>query len=330
MGLLKLDFGTNTFTNILSFQAPPLPVGQTIDGDPVIVNQKFLYVPFHDGTLYSYAIDGPTGDLTFFPSNGPYLVNGGDSVASDPAGKFLFVGDASGQTVAAYTINQSDGTLTVVPNSPFATGGVSPLQMTTDGLGNFLYVSGGFGGTQIAGFKIDPTTGALTAVPNSPVSATLSALAGEKSGKFLFGVDGTFVDESITIFNIDQATGALNAPGTSVTTTYAPVNLAVHPNGAFVYTFNEDASSNFDPIEGFGFNSSTGALTPLQSSPFISIKSPQGKFEQSGQYLFAVGEIPASGIITPFAVDTGTGALSSPVDHLAFQFRGGFAVTDAP
>ncbi len=121
-------------------------------------------------------------------------------------------------------------------------------------------------------------------------------------------------------------------------TTFSPEFLAVSPNGSFVYTFNQGATASSggtvivnDPMEGFAFNSSTGALTELADSPFTDLSAEIGRFDQSGQYLISVADVPNSsfGGVFAYGVDTSSGALSSTLDHAGVPSLS-YAVTDEP
>ena len=304
------------------------------------MDEKFLYIPLSNNTLYGFSIDVTTGGLTAVP-NSPYTVDSSGSIASDPTGHFLFVAGLAG--ISVFTVNSTDGSLTLTGGPPVSTGGVIPTQMATDGQGKFLYGVQGFPGSEIVAFSYNQTTGALTAVPGSPFQGAgfnMAEVAGESTGKYLLGITeqsglhGGSVDNNVYVFGITQ-TGLSNAGAlTPVTplfaTTASPINIAVSPNGKFVYTFNQDSLGAFGPVQGFQLNSSTGALTPLSGiSPFTGLNAEIGRFDQSGLYLFAVADEPTQNVtgMFPYTADPSTGALTS-----TFPFFGApslvYAVTD--
>ena len=313
----SLNLSTNTFATDTSFVAPPLPSTLVFDGGTVVVNQKFLYVAFKNGTVYGYSINGSTGALTSVP-NSPYTVSGGTSIASNPAGTLLFVSDSIADVIWVFTIN-ADGSLTPGANSPFA-GGISAAQMTTDGKGLFLYATtGSGGGTQVAAFSIG-ASGALTPLALSPYTFAfpVSKLLGENTGSYLFGIDGQTA--SLYVFTLNS--GVPTAPVSPVATASVPVDLAVHPTGAFVYAF-EGLSS---PVEGYTF--SAGTLTAIASSPFTGVSVGAGQFDQSGLFLLGVGEGTSNPAFIAYPTDPGTGIISpTTFPFLAFP-SGSFAVTD--
>lgn len=321
-----------TFTNISSFVAPPLPPGPLTVGGSVTVNKKFIYIPFSNNTVFGYSV-ASTGVLTSVP-NSPYTATGGASASTDPAGNLLFVSDSNSGLITVFTVNANDGSLTQVVGSPFPSG-LSRVAMTAaDGKGKFLYATEGAAGAAVAALAINQSTGALSPVTGSPFAFNMSEVMGETSGKFLLGITGQtdfnsgVGDKHIYVFSIGS-TGAIAAvAGSPFATTSSPLNFTVHPSGSWVYTFNEDALGGPAPIEGYQIGSS-GALTALSTSPFISLKALDGQFEQSGQELFAIGVFSGSGIITPYSADTSTGALTDTLQPLGYP-NSGFALTDAP
>jgi len=173
---------------------------------------------------------------------------------------------------------------------------------------------------------------------NGSASFDMAQVSGEATGKYLIGItkltdDNAVVDKHIYVFSINQTTGALTALTPTATQQGAPNFMAVSPNGQFVYTFNlETAGSitNYEPMEGYSL-SSAGALTPLGGSPYSTIPAQVGRFDQSGQYLFAVvGQVNTNTYGTfPLSIDTSTGDVSSTLPFAGVPGLN-YAVTDEP
>ena len=74
------------------------------------------------------------------------------SCSTDHAVGYFYVTGSQYNQVSAFRIDNNLGQLTVVPNSPFASGGVNPIKAAVANAGKFLYVlNAGCGGTsQIA------------------------------------------------------------------------------------------------------------------------------------------------------------------------------------
>jgi len=302
---------------------------QTGGGSMLIVQKKWLYQAIGLKT-YAYSIASGTGALT--PITGSPFVSPNaemDSIASDPAGKFLFESAANGQQVTVFAIDQTSGALSTVGSSPTA---AFAGQLTTDGLGKYLYVTESNLGTTVTVFAIG-STGTLTSVAGSPFSISIAQLESEPTGNFLFGVTGNGAnngvgsDNHIYVFSVDQTTGAIaQVAGSPFATTLIPSSLTVHPSGKFVYTFNATVSSTSLGTEGYQINTTTGAVTAVAGSPFTAVVGTQGQFDQSGAYLFT----QPSAEVAVAAVNTTTGALSvssKPITGLG-PSGGEFAVTD--
>jgi hypothetical protein len=329
-----LNFANSqTFAPISSFVSPVFPTGLGVNGGIAIVDKKYLYMPFQNGTLYGWSIDASTSDLTAVPGSSYILGVSLSTVVADPNGAVLFVGGPAG--ISALTINATNGLLTLVGTT--ATGGIAPTQLETDGQGKYIYA---LVGQQIYAFTYN-ASGVLGPVTGSPFSfaPSMAQIAGEATGKFLLGITAETgggsgaTDNHIYVISI-AAGGGLTTFGSPTVTTYFPGFLAVSPDGKFVYTFNQSFGATGlinDPMEGFAF--STGTLTSLGVSPFSGLDAAFGLFDQSGQYIFAVADVPNSNLEGEFAygVDTTSGALTSTLPHAGIAGTGkGFAVTDEP
>src|SRR5579859_3876295 len=55
---------SQTYAPISSFVSPNFPNGMGAPGGMVIVDKKYLYMPFQSGELFSFSIDAATSDLT--------------------------------------------------------------------------------------------------------------------------------------------------------------------------------------------------------------------------------------------------------------------------
>lgn len=319
MGALIVNT-SGDFGQLATFTSPSLPLG-AVFGGMQIVQKKWLYLAGQQ--MRAFSIDSKTGALTAL-ADGPFSVSSTEvaSLAADPLGKFLFLCSANNDLVEVFSINQTNGDLTEV--GTFATSGFSG-QATTDGLGKYLYVTAGNLGGTVDVYTIG-ASGALTPISGSPFFISIATLRSEPTGKFLLGVTGNGAnngfgsDNHIYVFSIDPLTGAPSLNGSPFATTFIPGDLAVHPNGTFVYTFNPGTS----PVEGFQLNAS-GALTSLSTSPFKSMTGViSGLFDQSGVYLFL--HSPTS--ISLAAVDTKAGTLTSVGSPVSIGSSTASAVTD--
>lgn len=329
LGATVVDTSGN-FGQLLSFTSPAGSL-QALD-IMIIAQTKWLYQVV-GSQLDGYSINGATGALTAIPGS-PFALSGTEvaSLATDPAGKFLFVCAANNHLVEVLAIDQTSGALASV--GTFGTAGLAG-QATTDGLGKYLYVTAANLGNTVDVYAI-ASTGLLTPIAGSPFSISIATLRSEPTGKFLVGVTGDGAnngfgpDNHVYVFSIDQTSGALTqVSGSPFPTTSIPGDLAVNPNGTLVYTFNNVVNSptpGLTPVEGFQLDTTSGQLTPLAGSPFQGMLAPHGFFDQSGAFLF----LHPSGSIEVASVDPATGALiaiGSPVTGVGLGET--LAVTDA-
>jgi hypothetical protein len=179
-------------------------------------------------------------------------------------------------------------------------------------LGKYLYVTAGNLGGTVDVYRIG-STGLLTPIAGSPFFFSIATLRSEPTGKFLVGVtgnganNGVVIDKNVYVFSIDQTSGALSpVTGSPFATTSIPADVAVHPNGTLVYTFNGTVNGP-TPVEGFQLDTSSGQLTALAGSPFLGMVATVGFFDQSGAFLF----LHPSTAIEVASVDPTTGALTA-------------------
>jgi hypothetical protein len=287
---------------IVGFTQPDLGAGGA--ADMMIVGGKYLYQPWAPTgsttsqiNAFNISMGGALAAITGSPFT---LASAGDTFATDPTGKFLFIGQSGAQTISVMQVSSTNGALTLGPGSPFPVGFV-PTQLTVDGTGHYLYATISVGSGLILGWSIDQTTGAITPLANSPYFLGISRLAAHPSGNFLLGVGGG----AITTILINPTTGDL-AAGVSFTGGSSPDEVLIHPTGNFVYTFNRTAA----PIEGFTVDGS-GNLTALAGSPFSSLTSvTTAKIDQNGTAM--VGLTGTSNQFIMIVVDPKTGALTEP------------------
>jgi 6-phosphogluconolactonase len=148
----------------------PFPAGFGTISVTVDPTGKFVYVPNEFGNDVSAYGIGSNGALMPVPG-APFATIGEDpvSVAVDPTGQFAYVADFGinfgTNGVEAYSI-ASDGALTPVPGSPFATGN-GPTAVAVDPTGQFVYVANFQDVSSLSGYSIGPS-GALTPIAGSP------------------------------------------------------------------------------------------------------------------------------------------------------------------
>jgi len=139
----------------------------------------------------------------------------------DPSGRFLFVPNANGQSVSAYTV-----VLGPIPGSPFSAGQIAKF-VALHPSGAFAYILNQ-SSNSISAFTVDFTTGALSPIAGSPFTVIDGvepvAASVDPWGKTLYVVNQS--SNSISIFAIDATSGALTSQG-SIQTGSNPISIVL-------------------------------------------------------------------------------------------------------
>jgi hypothetical protein len=340
-----------TFTP--NYTAPTTPNNDAGIG-MAVAQKQFLYAVFgFTNQIFGWTISS-TGTLTpisgspfFLPNT---FVTGATTtfdthrVVTNPAGTVLFIADEFGEQIFVYQIG-TGGVLTAVANSPFSVAPFFPGNLTTDGLGNFLYITETFSdhtSDAVAAYSIGTggSLGVLSKVTGSPFSFPMWQVAGEPTGKYLIGTTGNSAapgfsgvdDKNLYVFSIAQS-GAITQLGAPFPTINSPLSIAVQQNAStsLIYAFGlNDTGTAFNPVEGFGL-SSGGTLAPVNGSPFTAgAVGSEGQFDQSGSLLFVYGGLLDINTIVyeVTALDVSNNSLTVPTGTGTY---GGYWVgTDAP
>jgi 6-phosphogluconolactonase (cycloisomerase 2 family) len=235
------------------------------------------------------------------------------------------VGDDKQGSISAFTVDRSDGKLTML--NTVRSGGAGPTYVSIHPSGRFLLVANYFGGSvavlpilangrlggptdvkEIMG-KIGPTR-AKNAPPGSfAISGHdrthAHMIQADPTGRFVLHVDLGL--DQIFVWKFDEQKGALVAndpPSVSLPPGDGPRHFHFHPNGRWLYSIQEEGST----IVLFDYSADFGRLAPRQTistlppgfagSNFCSeiLVSSDGRFVYAGNRLhdsigiFAVGD----------------------------------------
>lgn len=247
-------------------------------------------------TVSAFSVDA-NGALT--PITGSPFATGGSGAgggffAVNPitiatARKLLFVANEQTNNISVFSIDPATGALTLVPGSPFSTGGASgagiSLGVTPDN--QFLFASSS-GSNDITVFSI-AANGKLTSILGSPFAAggTPDGIKVSPDGRFL--AVALISRDAVGIFTI-ASNGALTAvPGSPFPAAASGAVAGVDINCASSLLFGGEANSAGTNIDVFSIGSN-GALTPIPSSPFnnqgIGINSNVVFLSPSDEHLF--------------------------------------------
>ena len=270
------------------------------------------------GGVSAFAIDRATGTLTLL--NRVSSRGGGPChVSIDASGKWLFVANYGGGSVAAFPIHD-DGKLGEA-SSFFQHSGSSVNKARQSGPhghavvvspDNRFVLAADLGLDRVLTYRLDPSAGGLAAA--EPPYSTIAAgsgprhLAFRSDGKFAY-VLGEMLSQ-VGAFRYDAARGTLAHLQTvsmlpeGFSGENSGAEIAVHPGSRFLYASNR----GHDSIAAFRIDAANGTLTP------IGHVSTQGKtprnfaIDPSGRFLIAANQ--NSGTVVVFRIDQETGALT--------------------
>jgi len=127
--------------------------------------------------------------------------------------------------------------------------------------------------------------------------------------QFVFVANQT--SDNISVFAIDADSGALTqVPGSPFPGGPEPVAVAADPNGKFAYVVNQNYPYYQGNISVYAINRASGALTPVEGSPFFdSTGEPYGvAINPAGKFLYAPGVF--SDQVAAYTIDATSGALT--------------------
>jgi len=205
-------------------------------GDPIAVavipSGQLVYVGnYNDGTVSGYSLNNSNGNINCCGVSGsPFAAASGVyAIATDPTGSFLYAVCQGDSYVWNYSIgNGTNGTqlgsLTQISGSRYQASGGSE-SIAVDPLDRFAYVGGG--NKQLYAFSIAPSSsgiaGALVPISGSPFAYNADYVAVDVTGNFLFAVNSSA--NTVTVYAINQTTGAPTPTGFSYATGSSPISI---------------------------------------------------------------------------------------------------------
>ena len=199
--------------------------------------QQYVFnsIPITNATsqVAAYVKNGQTGALSA-AAGSPVAQNlPGGAMAIDGLGHFLFVVNTSTSNISMFQIDQSNGSLTQVPGSPFSTGPTenpsmaakSPVCLAAEKSGQFLYVGYQYGNlpnvAAVNEYLIDSANRQLVPLSGQPTTDIASSPIGmvtDPKGLHLYvgmGVNRStgVQDGGTNVYSIDPVTGTLGLTG---------------------------------------------------------------------------------------------------------------------
>jgi 6-phosphogluconolactonase (cycloisomerase 2 family) len=305
--------------------------------------QQFVYasqtVNLPPSIISGYGKNSGTGALAALAKSPfPERFEGG-KLAIDGLSKFLFVLNATTDTISMFQIDSVSGTLTEVTGSPFQATATPPLLVpstpvgiATEPSGNWVFVAYRSGEVQdqseVAEFAIDTTSAPIPQLVFTravDIAAAPTGLLVDPKGLRVYiglttGLNGALAGGA-DVYSIDSASGTLNFAGTADPAAGVGQSIAMDPQGRFFFSGSGQHDGLIDacvisPVDG----TAKSCAAPIGVGTGLL---PESLFvESSGKFLYAT--TPAVQI---FAINQTTGLLSSTTPT-KFSFSAGTAIPD--
>jgi 6-phosphogluconolactonase (cycloisomerase 2 family) len=182
------------------------------------------------------------------------------------SGAYVYAINETDATISAFQVGSSGG-LSSIGTFPI---GVAPNAAASDPTSRWLYVTDG-AANQMIGFQVQ-LNGTLVPL-QTPFKTDNLPISVQVDPRGIYVYVANYNANDVSAYAIDRTTG--NATQIAGATTYAvdagPTCILIDPAEArFVYTSNSLGNT----VSGFTLNPSTGALAPVQNTPFKSAGQP--------------------------------------------------------
>jgi 6-phosphogluconolactonase len=283
------------------------------------VNEVDNYAGGHSGAVSAFAVDRPTGRLTFLNQVG----SRGASpcyIIVDKSGRHVLVANYVGDSVAVFPILE-DGKLGEASDfiARRSGHGANPKRQEAPHAhsidlspnNHFGFVND-LGLDEMFAYKFDAANGTLT--PNNPPVVNFDPGSGPRHlvfgprARFAYAI--TELSNTITVFAFDQRMGTL-LPRQRVSTLPKDFTggsdaseIRMAPSGKFLYASNR----RHDSIAVFAVDSQTGTLTPVGFTPTQGTIPRSFDIDPSGNFLVVANQ--KSDNLVFFHIDQSTGRLT--------------------
>jgi hypothetical protein len=262
----------------------------------------------------------------------PYQAEGNVAAETAVTGDFLFVGNATSNTVSSFRL-RDDGVPLVVEGSPVATGGDLIEGMTVDPLGRFVFVASANSNT-LSVLRIGPD-GTLTHAPGSPNPGVFlpDEVALDPAGRLVYVTNRS--QATISAFTLGGDGRITTVPGSPFP---APAGFASHEHCLVDRTGTLLIATYEAPPAISSYRiAQDGTLTQVGTPVLLNNGAPSGgpegmAFDPTGRFLYLADHIanrlhvfavdPAGGLSA--VVPGGTPLLAEPLDVIipGWQFDG--------
>lgn len=269
----------------------PFPVHRSVTAVAVAPSGHFVFAARDEnspGDGIGVFHVNPNGSLTEVAGSPFPTENDPQSIVVSPSGKYLYAADDAPGKIDAFAIDEVNGALTPLPGSPYIVPvanpncGVNPQYIIN--LGNKYVYTADVGNSAIAGFSIS-SAGTLSDVPGSPfldnggcngnsgipTNDNPEYLAIDGSGNFLYGANGSQLNVSIYSINSNGSLTFIKNTSSQAPDAICQGPLVTDASGNHLYGV-ACGSANVPELglAGFTINHTTGDLTPVPGSPFLT------------------------------------------------------------
>jgi 6-phosphogluconolactonase len=271
------------------------------------------------GGISAYGIEPHTGALTLINTK---PAGGADTsyLSLDRSNRYAMVANYEGGNVAVFALAPDGGIGARTALVQHTGHGADPLRqkhayahsILTDPTNRFAVVCD-LGLDRVFVYRFDAATGTLT--PNDPAFVAVKPGSGPRhpvfhpSGRWVYVV--TEMGSTVIAFHWDPLKGTLREfqtvsalppafKGTSVS-----AEIALHPNGRFLYASNRGDNS----IASFAIDPATGRLTPLAHVSTLGRTPRNFAFDPTGKWIIVTNHDSGNAVV--FSVNPATGALTA-------------------
>lgn len=269
-----------------------------------------FYIGTYGGSIYQSSLN--LGAASFGAVSVAASATNPSFVALTPDRRFLYAVNESGATVAAFSVNPTNGTLKVLNTRP--SNGGSPAHVVVDGSGRNVIVAN-YGGGSVTVFPIltNGLLGVATSHIQHPGTGPLAHCTTlDASNHFAFVCDKGL--DQVRSYVFDPAAGTLvtnKTPFVSVPKGSGPRHMTFDPQYKRAYVICELSST----VIGFNYDATNGVLTAFQT---LSTLQPGGftganttaeiAFHPTGKFLY--GSNRGKNSIAVFSVNAADGMLT--------------------
>ncbi len=326
-------FAYNSTTGVLNPVGSVDSYGSNQVGMAISIDGNYVYlVDQAQSAIKSFAVDSD-GMLTYIESIPTGNSPSASSLRFDPTGKYLYSSAAGAQNITVFSYNSINGHLT---QQSTISSGAHPSFMSFTPNGKYLYVSNDLGvvpptvvsnDARISMYQVQPNGDLSALSPESSIKSLDNnpfASIVDPSGKYLYvtnvgplSAGMQYATNTLTIFSINQATGALsyNPAQNLAQVESAPVAIITDPLGKYMYVAN-GVSGSISQLSVDPKNGSVLPLTPATVNsgvtPVSLIFSPDKKFvysvSQYGNFIQMYNYSAVTGQLTPNGSPIPTGS----------------------